>query len=311
MSVSSYSAPAKVILFGEHFVVHGASSVLCAINRRVTVSVQGRHDDSFSLTSDKTHAEFPMSEPSPYPMLAPFHHMARAMDAGGINMYIKSHIPSGAGLGSSSACCVASAGALLHMIRVPRTPDILEMAMDAERVMQPNSSGADCAACTYGGIIKYTRNPSPKIEPQYHDPSRLVVVVSNSGMAHSTAAMVNMISRMAHSAPQEFAPLLERADTITGMAIDAIREEDIPRLGRLASENQKLLERIGVSNSTLQDMIRIADAYSYGSKITGAGGGGCIIAITDDTNTDETIDALSSAGFDTFGASISAGGIVE
>ena len=308
-NAGAYSAPAKVILFGEHFVVHGARAILCAVDRRVRVETRRRNDGMVSVRSSLASAECTLDGGSSHPLLKPFHHMAKSLGVGGVDVDIQSRIPPGAGLGSSSACCVAAAGSLLQMRGVSCPQAILDAAVGAERVMQPDSSGADCAACMYGGIIEYVRDPNLSIDTIGCDePLGLGVVVANSGIPHSTEYMVAKVKQLAQSRPVMFARILDEADSLARRALDAILDRDIPALGRLASQNQVLLERIGVSNETLDEMVRIADEHSYGSKITGAGGGGCIVALTDDTGMEPAMSSLASAGYDTFGARIGAGG---
>ena len=69
-------------------------------------------------------------------------------------------------------------------------------------------------------------------------------------------------------------------------------------------KNQEFLESIGVSNEKLRDMIQIANESSFGSKITGAGGGGCIFALTDESNLRKTVNQLRDNNFECFSAKI-------
>ena len=69
-------------------------------------------------------------------------------------------------------------------------------------------------------------------------------------------------------------------------------------------ENQEFLEKIGVSNKKLQEMIRDAENTSFGAKITGAGGGGCIIALTDESNIEKTLQNLRGKEYDCFSVKI-------
>ena len=64
-------------------------------------------------------------------------------------------------------------------------------------------------------------------------------------------------------------------------------------MGKSISKNQEYLEDIGVSNQKLQEMIKLAESTSFGAKLTGAGGGGCIFAITDNSNKEKTINRIS------------------
>ena len=69
----------------------------------------------------------------------------------GIIIKIDSEIPSGVGLGSSSACCVAAAASIMNLFEKTSREKILQMSIDAEKTIFPNTSGADCNVCTYGG----------------------------------------------------------------------------------------------------------------------------------------------------------------
>lgn len=301
-----YSAPGKVILYGEHFVVYGNRAVLCAINRRVQVSAVPRSDDIISIQSDVASTRYSMNDYATIdPALAPLRHIAESRCPGGVDIHVRSEIPPGAGLGSSSACCVAAAAAVSPKQSPPRS--VLALALDAERTIHPNSSGADCAASTYGGIIEYSKE-SPK--PVWRrPPDTMRLVVADSGAEHSTARMVETVARFARDNPERFDTMKDMADSLAGLALSSMDAGDIHTLGRLASQNQSLLEDIGVSNDTMRDMIHIADRHSYGSKITGAGGGGCIVAITDGSNSGRTASALESAGYHAFEVSADAAGV--
>ena len=105
---SKASAPGKVILFGEHFVVYGVKAILCAINKRVTVTAEKIKEEKISIKSNIGDLELELNKPiseinSP---LKPFYYLANKMiqnQSTGIEIKIESDIPLGAGLGSSSA----------------------------------------------------------------------------------------------------------------------------------------------------------------------------------------------------------------
>ena len=119
---SKASAPGKVILFGEHFVVYGVKVILCAINKRITVTAEKIKEEKISIKSNigdlilepnKSISEID----SP---LKPFYYLANKMlqtqnQTTGIEIIVESDIPMGVGLGSSSACCVAGAAAILRL----------------------------------------------------------------------------------------------------------------------------------------------------------------------------------------------------
>ncbi|MXX20231.1 MAG: mevalonate kinase [Cenarchaeum sp. SB0665_bin_23] len=295
------SAPGKIILFGEHFVVYNSRAILCAIDKRVEVTAQRRRNNTISIKSNMLSASIRPSTPHMVvdKRTRPFYYIAQSLGMADVEINIRSSLPSGAGLGSSSACCVATAGAVLPLSGMNRS--ILDVSIEAERTIQPSSSGADCAVCTHGGLIEYAIGTPPR-QLDTPIPSDLKLIVANSGVNHNTGEMVARVRHVYKKYPKKFTILSKKADSLTSLAMDSIN--DIPKLGYLAASNQLLLEKIGISNNTLRQMIRIADRHSYGSKITGSGGGGCIVAITDDTNAHSTLMALSDAGYDSFVARI-------
>ena len=191
---SKASAPGKVILFGEHFVVYGVKVILCAINKRITVTAEKIKEEKISIKSNIgdliLEPNKPISEiDSP---LKPFYYLANKMlqtqnQTTGIEITVESDIPLGVGLGSSSACCVAGAAAISRLFTETSKEEILELAIEAEKTIFQNTSGADCTVCTYGGIMEYDKkNGFTKIrsEPNFH------LVIANSNIEHSTESIV-------------------------------------------------------------------------------------------------------------------------
>ena len=169
---SKASAPGKVILFGEHFVVYGIKAILCAIDKRVTVSAEKTQNKIISIKSNIGNLELEPNKSiseinSP---LKPFYYLANKLIQNkntGIEIQIESDIPIGAGLGSSSACCVAGAAAISNLFTKKTKEEILELAIEAEKTIFENTSGADCTVCTYGGIMEYNKkNGFSKIESE-------------------------------------------------------------------------------------------------------------------------------------------------
>ena len=118
------SAPGKIILFGEHFVVHGTKAILAAIDKRVTVTSALTDNNTIKINSKLGTLEVPIS--SSYEAtkseFRPFVYLANKMinsnqNVNGLEITIDSDIPIGVGLGSSSACCVAAAGSIFGLFK--------------------------------------------------------------------------------------------------------------------------------------------------------------------------------------------------
>ena len=158
------SAPAKIILFGEHFVVHGTKAILAAIDKRVTVTSAFTDNNIIRVNSELGTLDVPVS--SPYEEVKsefrPFVYLANEMitsnqNVNGLEITINSDIPIGVGLGSSSACCVAATASISGLFKEVSSEENLKMSIEAEKTIFPDTSGADCTVCTYGGIIEYDK----------------------------------------------------------------------------------------------------------------------------------------------------------
>jgi len=303
---SKASAPGKVILFGEHFVVYGIKAVLCAINKRITVTAEKVDGDKISIKSNIGNLELGPNKSiseinSP---LKPFYYLADKMiknQSTGIDIKIESDIPLGVGLGSSSACCVAGAAAISRLFKDTTKKEILEMAIEAEKTIFENTSGADCTVCTYGGIMEYDKkNGFTKIEsqPNFH------LVIANSNTEHSTKSIVAKVKKFKDRNEEEFSRLCDNESRLVEDVLKLLKINNVEELGSKITENQKYLETIGVSNNKLKDMIQVGQKVSFGAKITGAGGGGCIFALTDTSNLDQTMNEFQSKNYDCFSVKI-------
>ncbi|HEY8110113.1 MAG TPA: mevalonate kinase, partial [Candidatus Nitrosotenuis sp.] len=214
---------------------------------------------------------------------------------------------SGVGLGSSSACCVAAAGSISGLFGNHTKDEILKIAIDAERTIFENTSGADCTACVYGGVLEYNKDGHiQKLEflPKFE------LVVANSGIIHSTSKVVSMVRQFKDKKQEFFTSLCTQEASLIEEALDALQKNDLVKLGKMMTQNQEILEKIGVSNETLSSMISLVKDVSYGTKLTGAGDGGCIIALADKTNLDKILSALAKK-YECFSAKIDASGLEQ
>ena len=306
------SAPGKIILFGEHFVVHGTPAILAAIDKRVTVTSTFTENKTLKINSQLGTLEVPISSSHEKAKseFKPFIYLANKMinshqDVNGLEITINSDIPIGVGLGSSSACCVAATASISGLFKELSSEENLKMSIEAEKTIFPDTSGADCTVCTYGGIIEYDKiNGSEKNT----DTSNLNLLIVNSMIPHSTKRSVEKVSKFKESNEDRFSQLCVSETKLIGEVNLALKNKDLITLGLKMSENQKYLEEIQVSNDTLHDMISSLKEISLGAKITGAGDGGCIIALVKDENLDK-VPALLGKDKECFSAKIDTRGV--
>jgi mevalonate kinase len=308
------SAPAKIILFGEHFIVYGGKAILCSIDKRITVESELTKTGQIEIESSLGRLKISKSDSykNADSVFRPIIYIAQRMlekfhSESGIKIIVRAEFPSGVGLGSSSACCVAAAGSISGLFGNHTKDEILKIAIDAERTIFENTSGADCTACVYGGVLEYNKDGHiQKLEflPKFE------LVVANSGIIHSTSKVVSMVRQFKDKRLEFFTSLCTQEASLIEEALDALQKNDLVKLGKMMTQNQEFLEKIGVSNDTLSSMIGLVKDVSYGAKLTGAGDGGCIIALADKTNLDKTLSALAKK-YECFSAKIDASGLEQ
>jgi len=302
------SAPAKIILFGEHFVVHGTKAILAAIDKRVTVTSTFTDNKTIKVNSQLGTIEVPISYEEVKNEFRPFVYLANKMinsnqNVNGLEITIDSDIPIGVGLGSSSACCVAAAGSIFGLFKKWSSEDILKMSIESEKTIFPDTSGADCTVCTYGGMIEY-----PSIE-KIGNTFDLNLLIANSMIPHNTKNSVEKVNKFKENNEERFSQLCDLETKLIDEVITTMKKNDANTFGLKMSENQKYLEEIQVSNDTLRDMINSLKEISLGTKITGAGDGGCVIALVKDENMSK-VPALLPKDKECFSAKIDTKGVM-
>ncbi|MDV2482673.1 mevalonate kinase [Methanoculleus sp. Wushi-C6] len=253
--MATWSAPGKVFLFGEHAVVYGKPGVAMAIKPRVYVTVRKSRN--------------PTRAKSPY-----IDECFRRMGVRG-SVYIHSQLQSSSGLGSSAAVTVATLCAINDEFGIGRSRDeIADIAFNIEKKVQNGrASPTDTYVSTNGGMVLITGNSKRRLPPQ-----GLQVVVGNTLVPHSTAKMVEQVGSLQKKHPDVANPILDAIGALTLAALHSINNPK--ELGQYMDMNNALLEALGVGHPASSKLVLAARASgAYGAKITGAGGGGCIIAL--------------------------------
>jgi mevalonate kinase len=316
------SAPAKVILFGEHFVVHGSPAILAAVDKRITATAGIIDENKIVITSDiGASGEYSgrrfrvlRGGGRARSLIGPIHDAAnRALGShdrdGGIEIDLRSEIPYGIGLGSSAASCVATVGAVGSLLGRHDRQWVCERAIESERIVHKNSSGADCYVSTFGGLIQYCRKEGYM---KIANGKSLSIVIGNTGIRHNTGELVAGVAKFKARKRKKFADLLTQADEICSDAASALESGELERLGLLMNENQRLLQQIGVSSKKVDDLVRACSAAgALGAKLTGAGGGGSVIALAADAKQSARIaESIRQAGSDPIEAKIDYNGLM-
>ena len=302
------SAPAKVILFGEHFVVYDKLAIVMAIDLYAHVTATKRSDDLIRIKSDLGYAgQFKGNDyrhesggVEGRRILEPIKLAAEAVLKGldsnfGVNLSIDSKIPMAVGLGSSGACAVATVAATSCLFGLDLSKDeVSQLPFRAEEYVHIKPSGIDQTISTYGGVLKYRRSEgitTLKID------SDVPLVIGNTGKLRNTGQLVKKVRDKRDRFPILMDSIMSLAGLLSENAEKALLKGDMNRLGELMDMNHGLLSAIDVSTIELEELIfasRMAGAL--GAKLTGAGGGGCIVALSSNKNQDSIIKAINKRG---------------
>ncbi len=305
---ASASAPGKVILTGEHFVVYGEPALVMAINRNVHVRVQEKQDDSIRVTSTLGYSGVFKGEKFIHEkggdetrkILMPIKVSAQAAlnyleENLGLNIEVNSNIPVAAGLGSSGALAVATIAAIGKLFGVDFTEkEIIKLSLEGEKIVHMNPSGIDQTISTKGGIICYKKDEgASRLDIEVPIP----IVICNTFIKRNTGQIVESVRIKRDRFPQLINPLIHVAGDLTVQVIKALKQGDLKMIGELMDLNHSLLTAIGVSNDVLDRFIHVSkQSGALGAKITGAGGGGCILALSTLDKREDIAKAIHEAG---------------
>ncbi|HEU5221967.1 MAG TPA: mevalonate kinase, partial [Candidatus Nitrosotalea sp.] len=283
----------------EHFVVYGMKAVLCSIDKRITATSQLIDERVIRIRSSLGESEINMDssnnlEKVQQKFMKPFFYIAQKAikensAKNGIELVLESEIPQGVGLGSSSAACVAATASVNRLFCKLSKNDVMKIAVQAERTIFEQNSGADSSVSTFGGLVSYDLKKGFEDIPSRND---LSFIISNSAQVHNTQDVVRQVRNFKEKNDDLFNKLCKLEMNIVDNAMSSLKENDLNKLGSLMLENHDVLKQIGVSTEKIDLLVQEAKKTSYGAKITGAGGGGCIISLVDDSNSENTLNNL-------------------
>jgi mevalonate kinase len=283
----SCSAPGKIYLFGEHAVVYGETAIACAIESRTWVRAE--LNDSIIIQSQigRTGIDF---EKHPY-ISSVIEKMREIAPIKGVFLEVDSEIPVGSGLGSSAAVTIACIGALNELFGCGLTlEEIAKLGHEMEIRVQGAASPTDTYVSTFGGVViiperRKLRTPDCGI------------VIGDTGIFSSTKELVANVRKLRESYPELIEPLMASIGRISKIGESLVMAGDYSSIGRLMNVNQGLLDALGVNILELSRLIYSARrAGAFGAKITGAGGGGCMVALTSTDRCAQVAEAISEAG---------------
>jgi mevalonate kinase len=301
----------KIILLGEHAVVYGYPALAAALDRGVAVSPVPTPAGG-PLRVDIPSWEMRVAAPrfldaadpdETHPAARGLAAIADALDLGrpSVSLVGDAQIPAGAGLGSSAALAVAIARALARWAKLSLDAATLAAAANAsETVFHGKPSGIDVALAVAGGIGVYRKSSGLRALP---NAGQVRVLVGPSGQPRTTKAMVERVAEATGGKPED-ARLRELAG-LTDTGTTALLGKDFAILGEAMDRAHAILGELGVSTPLLDELCDAArECGAHGAKLTGAGGGGAVIALAPRDRESEVLAAWRQRGVSGFVATV-------
>lgn len=295
----SGTAAGKVILLGEHAVVYGKHALALPIADAVSAGITTSDGQAMISIPDWGVSEVIGESDSGIAAAVSLILAKLEIEASRYSIRLQSTLPRAMGLGSSAAFAVAIVRAFDAELKLGLDDaGINEIAFECEKLAHGTPSGIDNTIATYGEPMIFCNTESLQVE-------RLTlaelppIVIACSHTLGLTKAQVARVRARRDRHREHVDALFNEIDALSLAGAVALKKSDYEDLGELMNMCQGLLNAIGVSTAELEGMVNIARAAgAAGAKLTGAGGGGSIVALCPDRVT-EVRDALQAAGFET------------
>ena len=299
------SAPGKLMLFGEHAVVYERPCLVTAVDQRISVGLKKRDDEKICLNApDINIKNFLISpkdlkEPQPkeirFVLAAVKNFFEKYKIKSGLEIKTKSQFSKQFGLGSSSAVTVSTIKGLAELFGIQiNKKELFGLAYKTVLDIQGVGSGFDVASAAYGGIL-YFLTGGKIIEEIKVD--KLPIIVGYTGIKADTPTLIKMVSNKLSQEPRKINKIFDEIEKIVDLAKIEIENQGWEKVGKLMNQNQELLRELGVSSKELENLIRASlKAGAFGAKLSGAGGGDCMIAIANKDNFNKINKAIEKAG---------------
>ena len=314
------SAPAKVILLGEHAVNRGQSALVVAVDLRAEVEVR-LHGDGYLLESGLRTERGELGELRAFAdridtlrkdaafdslaalaaddFFAPLRYVLALVDERSplppLEVTVRSAIPVGAGFGSGSAVASALAVAVGCAAGTKLSAeDVVKLAWAGDTIAHGGiASALDASGCALGGVVRYSVEEGAR---RVCSGEPLALVVGDTGVTASTASVNARVRRLLARRPA-LAHLFAEIGLLVDEAVAAVESGDLERLGRLLNLNELVLERLGISCPEIDALVTAAlEAGALGAKLSGSGGGGIVVALARPTDVNAVAAAIEGAG---------------
>ena len=302
------TAPGKIILFGEHAVVWNYPAIAMAISLRTTCQIETINQGITLIFQDfGFKASYPNLNELNVDIPKKFKQISFCLEKinqeydkeiSNIMIIINSEILPGSGLGSSASVAVALIAALNRYYNLDLDKHkISDFAFEMEKITHGKPSGIDNTICTHGNLIFFQGMLSHSI----YSYTNFTFLITYTNIRHNTKVAVNNVKEFKEKYPSKTQQIFLKIGICSIGAEQELIKGNIKELGDLMNKNQKLLEQLNLSNDSISEIINISLSNgAYGSKITGAGLGGCVITLGIVKTLHKISSLLNERGYQSF-----------
>ncbi len=299
------SAPGKVMLLGEHAVVYGQPCLVTAVNQRLQLTIEQSDGEDKVETPEVGDTRFLDATIALFK--EKFH-----LKTGLLKITTNCIFSGKYGFGSSSAVTSAMVAALSQLYNLNLSErQLFDLAYLVVLNVQGLGSGFDVAAGIFGGTLYYVKGGRvlEKLDNNILNDGA-EIIVGYTGIKSHTVDLVRQVAEKKAREPEKFDRIMLAIGQLVNNAKIKLAEKDWERLGTLMDFNQEYLRNLGVSSEKLESLISAAKrGGALGAKLSGAGGGDCMIALARSDKREEVKQAISNAGGEALNMKLGAEGV--
>jgi len=293
----------KTILIGDQFVLDEVPAIVSAISFETLTTVERIDGEGWVLEDNRI--EVPgYKEKKKEQQVGSINRILEVMNfdvkKNPIKITVGGNLLAGSGVGASAASCVSLARALNEEFKMGYSIEqINHVAWQGEFPYHGVASGVDNTASTYGGLLRFWLKDGKQNFEKIKTPKPFEIVLCNSGITANTAALDEFIEVQKKDNAELFKARLQTIVSQGAEMKQALEAGDFANVGRVMTENHKLLVDMDMSHEILNYLCKLAlENGALGAKVTGGGRGGYMIALTPGKELqDKVASAFEQAGY--------------
>ena len=296
-----FTAPGKIILFGEHAVVYGKPAIAIPVSGMRATAWSEPGENGITINAMDVNKKIKLStDNNQFSVLAQSILAITGRHEPNLTINLTSRLPQGSGMGSSAATSTAVCRALSGHLGVDLDAnEISELVFEAEKIVHGTPSGIDNTVVAYEMPVYFIKGQNPET----FEPGKLFrLVIGDTGIEAPTKETVANVRKAWQNEPGLMEGYFDEIEKITRNGKIAIESGNAEQVGELMDENHELLNSIGVGHKILEELVEIArEKGALGAKLTGGGGGGNMVALAEDKKTQKKIcEAITEAGYSAY-----------